>query len=159
MNAQTVSTKLPHWMMGQALSLTKNASLLSEPLRVRPRKLKRCASHIYICRLIKALQTSKSSPVALLSQTEERSLEMSQCRLPDPVTTISDFKTMVPPSKTYQSPKPVEENMTQLGLDLSLSSSGAAQSHLPFTNLFPQYPISAAYNSQLSPAPSSHQVT
>ncbi|XP_056847000.1 uncharacterized protein LOC108834832 isoform X2 [Raphanus sativus] len=167
-NAQTVSkkstpfnllssTKLPHWMMGQALSLTKNASLLCEPLSVRPRKFKRCASHIYICRLIKALQRSKSSPVALLNQTEERSLEMSQCRLPDPVTTISDFKTMVPPSKRYQSPKPVEENMTQLGLDLSLSSSGATQSHLPFTNLFPQYPISAAYNSQLSPAPSSHQ--
>ncbi|KAL0801935.1 hypothetical protein Bca101_057111 [Brassica carinata] len=156
------STKLPHWMIGQAVSPTKNASLLSEPLRVRPRNLKRCASHFYICRLIKLLQSSKSSPVALLNQTEERSLEMSQCRLPDPVTIISDFNTMVAPSKSYQSSKLVQENMTQLSLELyaphiaqkqncdflSLSCSGEAQSHLPLPNLFPQYPISASHNNQ-----------
>ncbi|CAH8284839.1 unnamed protein product [Eruca vesicaria subsp. sativa] len=160
------STKLPPWM-GQAVSHTKNAS----PFSVRPRKFKKCATHIYICHLIKALQTSKSN------QAEQRPSEVSQCRLPDP----SDFKTKVAPSIRYQnqhlidlhktySPTPVEEDKTQLSLELygphttqkqsydflSLSSTREAQSHSPFPNSFPQYPISAAYNSQLSPAISSH---
>ncbi|CAF2065050.1 unnamed protein product [Brassica napus] len=140
------STKLPHWMMGQAVSHTKNASLLSEPLKVRPRKLKRCASHIYICRLIKALQTSESSPVALLNQTEERSLKTSSKRYQNP--------HLLDLGKTHN-PKPVQENMTQLDLELyaphttqkqnydflSLSS----QSHFPFPNSF-------------TPAPSSNQM-
>ncbi|WZY76969.1 hypothetical protein YC2023_023353 [Brassica napus] len=170
------STKLPPWM-GQALSSpTKNAS----PLSVRPRKLKRCASHIYICQLIKALQTRESN------QTEQRSSETPQYRLPDPVTTTSDFKTNVAPSIRYQNPhlidlyktcnpKPVQEDQTQLSLELygpkttqkqeqsydflSLSSNGASQSHPPFPNSFPQYPpISAAYSSHLSPALPSHQM-
>ncbi|XP_020891403.1 uncharacterized protein LOC9325103 isoform X2 [Arabidopsis lyrata subsp. lyrata] len=175
------STKLPPWM-GQAVSPSNSASLLSEPLRVQPRKLKRCASHIYISRLIKVLQTSKSSPTTL-NQSEQRSFEMSERRLPDSVITINDFKTMVSPAKRYQNPhlldihrthnpKPVQEDMTKLALELygphtsqkqsfdflSLSSAGAAQSHFPLPNSFPQYQISAAYNSQLSPATSSHQV-
>ncbi|XP_024008965.1 uncharacterized protein LOC18009086 isoform X2 [Eutrema salsugineum] len=172
------STKLPPWM-GQAVSPSKNASLLNEPLRVQPRKLKKCASHVYISRLIKALQTSKSN------QIEQRSSEMLQpCGLPDPVTPINDFKSMVSPSQRYQyphpldlhkthNPKPVQEDMTQLALELygphtssqkqsynflSLSSAGAAQSHFPIPNTFPQYPISTAYKSQHSPATSSHQV-
>lgn len=121
------STKLPPWM-GQAVSPSKTASPLSEPLRVQPRKLKRCASHIYISRLIKVLQTSKSSPTTL-NQIEQRSSEMSERRLPDPVITISDFKKMVSPAKRYQNPhlldihrthnpKPVQEDMTQLALEL-----------------------------------------
>ncbi|KAF8080391.1 hypothetical protein N665_0949s0013 [Sinapis alba] len=163
------STKLPPWM-GQAVSPTKNAS----PLSIRPRKLKKCASHIYICRLIKALQSN---------QTEQRSLDMSQCRLPDPVTTSSDFKSKIVPSNRFENPhlfdlhkthdpKPVQEDKTQLSLELygphttqkqsydflSLSSNGAAQSHFPSPNSFPQYPVSAAYNTQLSPAVSSHQM-
>ncbi|CAH8386292.1 unnamed protein product [Eruca vesicaria subsp. sativa] len=116
------SSKLPHWM-AQAASPTNNASLLSETLRVLPRKLKRCASHIYICRLIKTLQTSKSTNLVALNQTEERSSEMSQCSFPDPVA------TMFAPTKRYQNPhlldlgkthnpKQVQENMTQLGLEL-----------------------------------------
>ncbi|KAG2313379.1 hypothetical protein Bca52824_024936 [Brassica carinata] len=153
---------LPPWM-GQAVSSTKNAS----PLSVRPRKLKRCASHIYICRLIKALQT------------EQRSSETSQCRVPDPVATINDLNSKIAPTNRFENPhmfdlhkthdpKPVQEDNTQLSLELygphttqkqsydflSLSSNGAA----PFTNSFPQYPISAAYNSQLSPALPSHQM-
>ncbi|XP_013621243.1 PREDICTED: uncharacterized protein LOC106327602 [Brassica oleracea var. oleracea] len=170
------STKLPPWM-GQALSSpTKNAS----PLSVRPRKLKRCASHIYICQLIKALQTRESN------QTEQRSSETPQYRVPDPVTTTSDFKSNVAPSIRCQNPhlidlyktcnpKPVQEDQAQLSLELygpkttqkqeqsydflSLSSNGASQSHPPFPNSFPQYPpISAAYNSHLSPALPSHQM-
>ncbi|KAG5381048.1 hypothetical protein IGI04_028890 [Brassica rapa subsp. trilocularis] len=153
------STKLPHWMMGQAVSPTKNASLLSEQLRVRTRKFKKCASHIYICRLIKALQTSKSSPVALLNQTEERSLKTSSKRYQNP--------HLLDLGKTHN-PKPVQENMTQLGLELYAPHttqkqnydflSLLSQSRFPFPNSFPQYPISGAYNSQLSPAPSSHQM-
>lgn len=193
--------------MGQALSSpTKNAS----PLSVRPRKLKRCASHIYICQLIKALQTRESN------QTEQRSSETPQYRVPDPVTTTSDFKSNVAPSIRCQNPhlidlyktcnpKPVQEDQAQLSLELygpkttqkqvafltafflsfvksfsspssklfsllnkqeqsydflSLSSNGASQSHPPFPNSFPQYPpISAAYNSHLSPALPSHQVS
>lgn len=176
------STKLPPWM-GQAVSPSNTASLLNcEPLRVQPRKLKRCASHIYISRLIKVLQTSKSS-LATLNQNEQRSSEMSERRLPDSVITINDFKAIVSPPKRYQNPhlldmhrahnpKPVQEDMTKLALELygphtsqkqsfdflSLSSAGAAQSHFPLPNSFPQYQISAAYNSQLSPATSSHQV-
>ena len=96
-------------MMGQAVSPTKNASLLSEPLRVRTRKFKKCASHIYICRLIKALQTSKSSPVALLNQTEERSLKTSSKRYQNPHLLDLGKK---------HNPKLVQENMTQLGLEL-----------------------------------------
>ncbi|CAL9240792.1 unnamed protein product [Arabidopsis halleri] len=174
-------TKLPPWM-GQAVSPSNSASLLSEPLRAQPRKLKRCASHIYISRLIKVLQTSKSSPTTL-NQNEQRSSEMSERRLPDSVIAINDFKTRVSPAKRYQNPhlldihrthnpKPVQEDMTKLALELygphtsqkqsfdflSLSSAGAAQSHFPLPNSFPQYQISAAYNSQLSPATSSHQV-
>lgn len=114
--------------MGQAVSPSKNASLLSEPLRVQPRKLKKCASHIYISRLIKVLQNSKSSPTTL-DQIEQRSSEMSERGLPDPVTTITDFKSMVSPSNRYQNPhlldlhrthnpKPVQEDMTQLALEL-----------------------------------------
>lgn len=95
--------------MGQAVFHTKNASLLIEPLKVRPRKLKRCASHIYICRLIKALQTSESSPVALLNQTEERSLKTSSKRYQNP--------HLLDLGKTHN-PKPVQENMTQLDLEL-----------------------------------------
>ncbi|XP_023643460.1 uncharacterized protein LOC17894047 isoform X2 [Capsella rubella] len=175
------STKLPPWM-GQAASPSRTASLLSEPLRVQPRKLKKCASHIYISRLIKVLQTSKSSPTTL-NQIEQRSSEMSERRLPDPVKTISDFKTKESPAKRYQTPhlrllelhrthnpKPMPEDRTQLALDLNgpqtsqkqsydfltLASSGATQSHFPLPNSFPQY-LSAAYNSQLSPATSSHQ--
>ncbi|KAG2281863.1 hypothetical protein Bca52824_053083 [Brassica carinata] len=151
---------LPPWM-GQAVSSTKNAS----PLSVRPRKLKRCASHIYICRLIKALQT------------EQRSSETSQCRVPDPVATINDLNSKIAPTNRFENhmfdlhkthdPKPVQEDNTQLSLScmvrtllrnrattFCLSSNGAA----PFTNSFPQYPISAAYNSQLSPALPSHQM-
>ncbi|KAG7587172.1 hypothetical protein ISN45_Aa02g024000 [Arabidopsis thaliana x Arabidopsis arenosa] len=179
--SKSSSTKLPPWM-GQAVSPSNSASLLSEPLRVQPRKLKRCASHIYISRLIKVLQTSKSSPTTL-NQNEQRSSEMSERRLPDSVITINDFKTMVSPAKRYQNPhlldihrthnvKLVQEDMTKLALELygphtsqkqsfdflSLSSAGAAQSHFPLPNSFPQYQISAAYNSQLSPATSSHQV-
>ncbi|XP_010428609.1 PREDICTED: uncharacterized protein LOC104713225 isoform X2 [Camelina sativa] len=173
------STKLPPWM-DQAASPSRTASLLSEPLRVQPRKLKRCASHIYISRLIKVLQTSKSSPTSL-NQIEQRPSEMSERRLPDPVTSISDFKTMVSPAKRYQNPhlldihrthnsKPVEEDRTQLALDLNgshtsqkqsydfltLSSAGATQSHFQLPNSIPQY-LSAAYNRQLSPATSSYQ--
>ncbi|KAL1188747.1 hypothetical protein V5N11_019087 [Cardamine amara subsp. amara] len=171
------STQLPPWM-GQAASTSKTPSILSEPLRVQPRKLKKCASHIYISRLIKVLQTSKTSPVKL-NQNEQRSSQMSESRLPDPVTTISDFKTMVSSAKMYQNPhlldihrtyntKPMQEDMNQLygpqtsqkqSYDfLTLSSAGAAQSHFPLPNSFPQYHIPAAYNSQLSPATSSHQV-
>ncbi|CAA7042599.1 unnamed protein product [Microthlaspi erraticum] len=168
------STKLPPWM-GQAVSPSKNASSLvtEQPLRVQPRKLKKCASHIYISRLIKVLQTSSN-------QKEQRSSETSQPKLPDPVTTtISDFKSMASPSKKYQNPhlldlhkaqnpKPAQEDMTKLALDLygpqashkqsydflSLSSNGAAQSqsHFSIPNSFPHY------NSQLSPSTSSHQV-
>lgn len=106
--------------MGQALSSpTKNAS----PLSVRPRKLKRCASHIYICQLIKALQTRESN------QTEQRSSETPQYRVPDPVTTTSDFKSNVAPSIRCQNPhlidlyktcnpKPVQEDQAQLSLEL-----------------------------------------
>ncbi|XP_010416468.1 PREDICTED: uncharacterized protein LOC104702318 isoform X2 [Camelina sativa] len=173
------STKLPPWM-DQAASPSKTASLLSEPLRVQPRKLKRCASHIYISRLIKVLQTSKSNPTTL-NQIEQRTSDMSERRLPDPVTSISDFKTMVSPAKRYQNPhlldihrthnsKPVPEDRTQLALDLNgshtsqkqsydfltLSSAGATQSHFQLPNSIPQY-LSAAYNRQLSPATSSHQ--
>ncbi|CAH2067457.1 unnamed protein product [Thlaspi arvense] len=179
------STKLPPWM-GQAVSPSKNASLLSEPLRVQPRKLKKCASHIYISRLIKTLQNSKSSPATLINQIEQRSSETSQRGLSDPVTTVNDFESMVSPSKRYQTPhlldlhksyiaKPVQEDMTQLALELygphtssqkqsynflslSSASAGAAQSHLPLPNSFPQYPISAAYNSHLQPSTSSHQM-
>ncbi|CAE5964261.1 unnamed protein product [Arabidopsis arenosa] len=179
--SKSSSTKLPPWM-GQAVSPSNSASFLSEPLRAQPRKLKRCASHIYISRLIKVLQTNKSSPTTL-NQNEQRSSEMSERRIPDTVITINDFKTMVSPAKRYQNPhlldihrthnpKPVQEDMTKLALELygphtsqkpsfdflSLSSAGAAQSHFPLPNSFPQYQISAAYNSQLSPATSSHQV-
>lgn len=129
--SKSSSTKLPPWMMGtQATCTSKTVSLLSEPLRVQPRKLKKCASHIYICRLIKVLQTSKNS-LTTLNQTEPSSSEMSERRLPDPVTTIisDDFKTMVSSSTRYQNPhlldmlhrthnpKPVQEDMTQLGLE------------------------------------------
>ncbi|KAJ0231606.1 hypothetical protein HA466_0297320 [Hirschfeldia incana] len=163
------STNLPPWM-GQAVSSTKNAS----PLSVRPRKLKRCASHIYICHLIKALQSSKSN------LTELRSSDMSQWRVPNPVTTTtSDFKSKFAPTNRFQNPhlidfhttcnpKLVEEDKTQLSLELygphttqkqiydflSLSSSNGAA---PFTT-FPQHPVSAAYNSQLSPPLPSHQM-
>ncbi|KAG7590261.1 hypothetical protein ISN44_As07g024450 [Arabidopsis suecica] len=179
--SKSSSTKLPPWM-GQAVSPSNSSSFLSEPLRAQPRKLKRCASHIYISRLIKVLQTSKSSPTTL-NQNEQRSSEMSERRIPDSVITINDFKTIVSPAKRFQNPhlldirrthnpKPVQEDMTKLALELygphtsqkqsfdflSLSSAGAAQSHFPLPNSFPQYQISAAYNSQLSPATSSHQV-
>nr|VDD64554.1 unnamed protein product [Brassica oleracea] len=140
------STKLPHWMMGQAVFHTKNASLLIEPLKVRPRKLKRCASHIYICRLIKALQTSESSPVALLNQTEERSLKTSSKRYQNP--------HLLDLGKTHN-PKPVQENMTQLDLELYAPHTTQKQnydflslsshSHFPFPNSF-------------TPAPSSNQM-
>ncbi|XP_010471699.1 PREDICTED: uncharacterized protein LOC104751451 isoform X2 [Camelina sativa] len=173
------STKLPPWM-DQAASPSRSASLLSEPLRVQTRKLKRCASHVYISRLIKVLQTSKSSPTTL-NQIELRSSDMSERRLPDPVTSISDFKTMLSPAKRCQNPhlldihrthnsKPVPEDRTQLALDLNgphtsqkqsydfltLSSAGATQSHFQLPNSIPQY-LSAAYNRQLSPATSSYQ--
>ncbi|VVA95388.1 unnamed protein product [Arabis nemorensis] len=180
--SKPLSVKLPPWM-DQAVSPSKNASVLNEPLRIQPRKLKKCASHIYISRLIKVLQNSKSSP-ATLQQIEQRSSEMSERILPDPVTTISDFKTMVSPPKRYQNPymldlhrtynaKPVQEDITPIALELygpntsqkqgydflSLSSSGASQSHFQLQNSFPQYPISAAYNSHLSPSTSSHQIS
>lgn len=115
--------------MGQAASTSKTASILSEPLSVQPRKLKKCASHIYISRLIKVLQTSKTSPTTL-NQNEQRTSEVSESRLPDhTVTTINDFKTMVSPAKMYQNPhlldihrthnsKPVQEDITQLALEL-----------------------------------------
>uniref|UniRef100_A0A1J3F813 Uncharacterized protein n=1 Tax=Noccaea caerulescens TaxID=107243 RepID=A0A1J3F813_NOCCA len=179
------STKLPPWM-GQAVSPSNNASSLvtEQPLRIQPRKLKKCASHIYISRLIKELQTSTKSSS---NQNEQRSSETSQRKLPDPVTTtISDFKSMASPSKRYQNPhlfdlhkahnpKPSQEDMAKLALDLygpqashkqnydflSLSSNGAAaaaQSPFSIPNSFPQYNISPAYNSHLSPATSSHQV-
>lgn len=137
------STKLPPWM-GQAVSPSNSASLLSEPLRVQPRKLKRCASHIYISRLIKVLQTSKSSPTTL-NQSEQRSFEMSERRLPDSVITINDFRTMVSPAKRYQNPnlldihrthnpKPVQEDMSKLALELY--GPHTSQKQVIYTSLF-----------------------
>lgn len=137
---RSLSPKLPPWM-DQAVSPSKNASLSSQPLKIQPRKLKKCASHIYISRLIKVLQNSKSSP-ATLNQTEQRS---SDRVLPDPVTTISDFKTMVSPPKRYQNPhmldinrthnqKPLQEDITS-PLALELYGSHTSQKQVNYTSL------------------------
>lgn len=127
--------------MGQAVSPSKNASshVTEPPLRVQPRKLKRCASHIYISRLIKELQTSTKSSS---NQNEQRSSETSQRKLPDPVTTtISDFKSMAFPSKSYQNPhlfdlhkahnpKPSQEDMAKLALELYGPQTSHKQVHI-----------------------------
>ncbi|CAN8240080.1 unnamed protein product [Cochlearia groenlandica] len=164
------TTYLPHWMGQAVVSTSKNASHSSEPVRVKPRKLKKCASHIYISHLIKALQNNKSSHI---NQNHQRS--SSEHVLLDPKTTITDLKTMVTPSQRHQNmrildinrthcTKPMQEDMNKLSFDLYgphtshnqnydfltlASSREVSQSHSS------RFPTSTTYNShqvqQISP--------
>ncbi|XP_010540178.1 PREDICTED: uncharacterized protein LOC104814031 [Tarenaya hassleriana] len=144
------AVKVPPWMSGSASSPSKKASFRSDPLRVQPKKLKRCASHIYISRLIRVLQAS-TSPRAL-HQNEPIPSEVSVRRYPNvhPLDNGRTQKTKLArdmtPNQSYDflslssaGDSNIMGNDATNGLASTSTSTSVIQSHFPPLNSIPHH--------------------